>query len=220
MADLLRSFTVETYNAHDRGAPAPANLVHITERPSLAVLRGALPNHTWFYPARGSDAIGVDSIRYEEHGHQIIQGWESGRDHGKPGTTPDGYVLSWWGRDLVTGEKIALVGSHLVNNAFGPILRGERALRRMLWGQGWRAMRVEAKRLRRLGYRVIKLGDLNRRPRWWPRVLERSVGSGYDRIFVPASFEDLESWRGPKNGSDHAPLIVRLRRRLRRSRRG
>lgn len=207
-------FVVETFNAHDRGVPSPAHLIHVTERPSIFVLQGALPTHRWFYPSRSSDAIGYDSIRYEQHGTRLIHAWRSGRHHGKPGTTPEGYVLSWWGQDRVTGEKTALVGSHLVNNAFGPILRGERPLRLKLWHQGRRAMRREAQRLRRLGYTVIPLGDLNRRPRWWPKILDRSVGAGYDRIIVPPALEVLRTWRGKRQpGVDHLALLVELRRR-------
>lgn len=203
----MKPLTVETYNAGDVGVPSWAHFVHITERPSVFVLQGALPNHRWFYPTRGTDALGYDSIRLEQHGAQIEQAWESGRDHGKPGTTPDGFVLSWWGVDRATGRKVAFVGSHLVNNAFGPPIRGERRLRRMLWKQGWKAMRREAKRLRALGYVVFKLGDLNRRPRYWPNILERSIGVGYDRIIYPPAVLFAGARRGPSRGSDHKPLI-------------
>lgn len=203
-----RPLSVETYNAHDRGAPTFAHFVHVTERPSEFVLRGALSNHRWFYPDRGSDAMGYDSIRLERHGDKIEQAWKSGREHGKPGTTPRGFVLSWWGRDRISGELVAFVGGHLVNNAFGPPIRGERALRRRLWWQGWKAMRREAKRLQALGYTVFKLGDLNRRPRWWPNILTRSIGPGYDRIVYPTAVVELVgAHRGPANGSDHKPLI-------------
>lgn len=204
---MVKPLSVETYNAFDRGAPSFAHLVHITERPSVFVLQGALPNHHWFYPLRGTDAIGFDTIRLEEHGHRIEQAWKSGREHGKPGTTPRGYVLSWWGLDRAPGRKVAIVGAHLVNNAFGPPIRGERRLRRKLWRQGWRAMRREARRLRLLGYTVFKLGDLNRRPINWPNILERSIGVGYDRIIYPAAVLLVGASRGPSNGSDHKPLI-------------
>jgi hypothetical protein len=210
----VRPFTVETYNAHDRGSPASATFVHVSERPRLAVLKAALPGHEWMFPARGSDTMGYDTARLKVHDCKIEQAWESGADHGQPGTTPDGFVLSWWGefRDPVDpGERVAFVCAHLVNNAFGPNLRGERELRLRLWWQGWRAMTREARRLRGMGYVVFKLGDLNRRPRYWSRILERSIGVGYDRIVYPPAVVLLRSWRGAKSGSDHRPLIGEFR---------
>lgn len=207
----MKPLTVETYNAHDRGRPAPAHFLHITERPPIGVLQGSLPTHRWFYPRYGADAMGYDSIRLARDGDQVVNAWKSGREHGKPGTTPRGYVLSWWGTDRVTGHKVAFVGAHLVNNAFGPPVRGERALRLRLWRQGWQAMRRESIRLRAHGYAVFKLGDLNRRPLHWPKILDRSIGHGYDRIVYPPAVELLRSWRGERNGSDHTPLIGEFR---------
>lgn len=206
-ATRKRALSVETYNAHDRGRPSSAHFIHVTERPPIGVLQGALPTHRWFYPPVGSDCMGYDSIRLERAGDKVENAWKSGREHGKPGTTPRGYVLSWWGLDRVTAELVAFVGAHLVNNAFGPSTRGERRLRLMLWWQGWRAMRREAKRLQALGYTVFKLGDLNRRPRYWPRIRERSIGPGYDRIVYPRTVNLVGAHRGPSNGSDHKPLV-------------
>jgi endonuclease/exonuclease/phosphatase (EEP) superfamily protein YafD len=62
-----------------------------------------------------------------------------------------------------------------------------------------------------MGYVVFKLGDLNRRPRYWSRILERSIGVGYDRIVYPPAVVLLRSWRGAKSGSDHRPLIGEFR---------
>jgi hypothetical protein len=210
----VRAFTVATYNAFDRGAPPSADFVHVTERPSTFVIRGALPNHRQFYPDRSSDAMAW-SARFVEHGHSIHQAWESGRDHGRPGTTPDGYVLSWWG--VLDGtDKVAVVGAHLVNNAFGSIKRGERRLRLKLWWQGWRALLAERARLRALGYRTFLLGDFNRRTRDWPGQPPRRIGSGYDAQVYPRGVELLATFSGPANGSDHRPLIARYRIRSRR----
>ena len=44
-----------------------------------------------------------------------------------------------------TPLKIAVIDTHLINNAFGVSIRGERRLRRRLWRKAWR----EVKRLRR-----------------------------------------------------------------------
>ena len=204
------AFTVQTFNSHDTAAPERTTFVHLTERPPRPVLERDLGYYGIYYPPRGTDAFLWDRKRLTMEGAKIEQAWESGRAHGKPGTTPTGYVLSWWGV-LDAGEKVAFVGSHLVNNAFGPPIRGERPLRLMLWWQGWRAMTAEARRLRKLGYRVFKLGDFNRKPRYWPNILERSIGVGYDRIIWPAAVELLSAWRGNRNGSDHRPLIGRFR---------
>ena len=206
-----KPFTVQTYNAHDKGIPERTTFVHLTERPPVIHLDGLLKaGYEAFYPQRGTDAMLWETKRLTKHGTSIEQAWESGRDHGVPGTTPDGFVLSWWG-ELDGDEQVGFVGSHLVNNAFGPNLRGERALRLKLWWQGWRAMRAEAKRLRAMGYKVFKLGDLNRRPRYWPQVLERSIGVGYDRVIYPLSVKLMRSWRGDRAGSDHRPLIGQFR---------
>lgn len=202
-----KPFTVQTYNAHDKGIPERTTFIHLTERPPLVYLDGLLKaGYEAFYPQRGTDAMLWQRERLVCHGKKVEQEWESGRDHGVPGTTPDGFVLSWWG-ELDGEHLVAFVGSHLVNNAFGPILRGERRLRLKLWWQGWRAMRAEAKRLRAMGYIVFKLGDLNRRPRWWPQIVSRSIGPGYDRIIYPLAVRLIRSWRGDRAGSDHKPLI-------------
>jgi hypothetical protein len=205
----MTGLTVETYNAGDVGTPSPAHFIHITERPSHDVLERYAAARGWalYYPDEGTDALIWDTDRLDVDNVQITLAWKSGREHGQPGTTPRGYVLSWWGTDLLTGRKVAFVGAHLVNNAFGAPIRGERRLRRALWKQGWAAMGKEAQRLRRLGYVVFKLGDLNRRPRYWPGILARSIGAGYDRIVYPPAVDLRRAWRGPSNGSDHKPLV-------------
>lgn len=205
----MKPLTVETYNAFDRGVPAAAHFIHVTERPTHAVLEEFAAEHGYalFYPARGTDAMLWDPDRLDVENVKVIDAWKSGREHGRPGTTPHGFVLSWWGYDLVAQSKVAFVGSHLVNNAFGPPIRGERRLRRRLWRQGWRVMRKEARRLRRLGYLVFKLGDLNRRPVHWDGILDRSIGVGYDRIVYPPAVQLAGASRGPARGSDHKPLI-------------
>ena len=205
-----KPFRVGTYNAHDVGLP-PNNLAvcYVTERPTVNVLKQFCAQHglefkAWF---RGTDAFIWNPERFAEHGTNIIHAWRSGRFHGKPGTTPEGYVESLWGE--LDGEKVAFVGSHLVNNAFGENLRGERELRLKLWYQGWRAIRAEVWRLRKLGYKVVfKLGDFNRRPGFWKDILKRSIGVGYDRVIHPGALVDLlGQYRGEFNGSDHRPLI-------------
>lgn len=214
---MSRPFTVQTYNAHDRGIPERTTFIHITERPPREVLErfAAQYGYGLFYPKRGSDAMLWDESRLSPEGMICEQEWESGRDHGVPGTTPDGFVLSWWGRlddELDDGDEVAFVGSHLVNNAFGPILRGERWLRLRLWRQGWRAMKDKTRHFRRSGYRTFRLGDLNRRPRYWRQIVKRSIGIGYDRIIHPlATVKLLRSWRGDREGSDHRPLIGQYR---------
>jgi hypothetical protein len=206
----VKPFTVETFNAGDVAPPAPATLVYVTERPSRAILSEALPDHLWWIPPRGSDAYGWNPRALDRHGSAIQQAWESGRDHGHPGTTPDGFVESWWGEYVPDRRRIGFVGSHLVNNAWGPNKRGERELRRLLWWQGWNAMRREARRLRSAGYTVVRLGDFNRRSIHWPGITDRSIGQGYDRIVYPHTLELLEAWRGDPRGSDHKPLIGRF----------
>ena len=210
-----KPFTVQTYNAHDKGIPERTTFVHLTERPPVIHLDGLLKaGYEAFYPQRGTDAMLWETKRLTKHGTSIEQAWESGRDHGVPGTTPDGFVLSWWGRlddELGDGDEVAFVGSHLVNNAFGPNLRGERALRLRLWHQGWSAMRDKARHFRKAGYRTFRLGDLNRRPRYWLAIVSRSIGIGYDRVIHPLSVKLLRSWRGDREGSDHRPLIGQYR---------
>jgi hypothetical protein len=209
---MSKPFTVRTFNAGDV-APLDgvrrSTFTHLNERPprSLIDVGGG---YELFYPDRGADALVWDATRLDEHGRRIIHAWDSGADHGHPGTTPDGFVLSWWGM-LDDDDEVAFVCSHLVNNAFGPIKRGERALRLKLWWQGWAAMRAEKRRLTAAGYRVFKLGDFNRRPRWWPGIMRRSIGSGYDRIIWPPAAQLLGAWRGEPNGSDHLPLIGQFR---------
>jgi hypothetical protein len=213
---VSKPFTVQTYNAHDKGTPERTTFIHITERPPRPVLEAFAAQYGYglFYPKRGTDAMLWDESRLSPEGYVCEQEWESGRDHGVPGTTPDGFVLSWWGRlddELDDGDEVAFVGSHLVNNAFGPILRGERWLRLKLWWQGWNAIRVKARHFRKSGYRTFKLGDFNRRPAHWPQIVSRSIGIGYDRIIHPASAKLLKAWRGDREGSDHRPLIGQYR---------
>jgi endonuclease/exonuclease/phosphatase (EEP) superfamily protein YafD len=72
-------------------------------------------------------------------------------------------------------------------------------------------MRTKARHFRKSGYRTFRLGDLNRRPGYWPQIIKRSIGIGYDRIIHPLSVVLLRSWRGDREGSDHRPLIGQYR---------
>lgn len=201
-------FTVETYNAGDKGTPELADFIHVTERPPRAVLQAFADRHglDLWYPEQGSEAMLWNPKRMDVHGTRIELATKSGRSYGEPGTSPKRHTVSWWG--LLDGVKrVAFVGGHLINNRWGKNVRGERALRIKLWAQGWASIRREAKRLRKMGYATFRLGDFNRKLRDWVKMRGKSIGAGYDRIIHPSSAELVSSRRGDRAGSDHAPLI-------------
>lgn len=203
-----RPFTIATFNAFDRGRPPEATIVACQERPPLITLQHALPQYRHFYPDDGSDSISWDPARFRDVETTIRRISRSGRWHGQPNTSPARFMLTTSG--LLDGEKVAVINAHLVNNAFGPVKRGERALRLKLWTQGWTAILREKRRLRRLGYRVFVVGDFNRKARYWPSLV-RVIGNGYDQLRYPKSVTLMGAWRGERNGSDHHPIIARFR---------
>lgn len=202
-------FTIETYNAFDRGRPEPADIIAIQERPTQDSLRAALPHHRMLYPIRSHLALMWDPGVWLDVTARTVEVYKSGREHGRPGTTPRGYIIVAAG--TLAGRKVAVINAHLVNNAFGPVKRGERALRLRLWWQGWRAINAAALALRLRGFHVFRVGDLNRRALNWQGEGHRAIGKGYDRIRYPRGVELLEAWRGKRAGSDHAPLLARFR---------
>jgi endonuclease/exonuclease/phosphatase (EEP) superfamily protein YafD len=204
-----RPFTLATFNAHDQGIPPKADVVAIQERPSFATIRRTLPTHRVFYPDRSAQAIAYDPDRIRGAEHSIRRIYRGGRFHGHPNTTPNGYLTTLTGA-LDGGQRVAVINVHLVNNAFGPVKRGERALRLRLWWRGWNAVRQEARRLRQAGYLVWVVGDLNRRARWWRR-LTRTLGKGYDQMRYPDGVDLMEASRPVARGSDHRPILARFR---------
>lgn len=208
-ADTRRPFTVVTHNTFDRAAPPAGTVVAVQERPPLDVLRRGLPDHDHVYPERGHLAVSWDPQRLTDVASWTTRIYRSGAWHGQPGTTPTGYM------QVLTGEldgrtRVAVINVHLVNNAFGPVKRGERELRRKLWWQGWGAVKRQRRLLRRRGFRVFVVGDLNRKARFW-RSLRRVLGAGYDQLRYPSAVELLGAHRPDPQGSDHRPIVARFR---------
>lgn len=202
----MTSFTVQTFNGHDTAQPvAAATFVGLQER---GPYWSHHPTLRMWYPAGLQEAIGWNPLRFVVEAKGRVRLHDDGRSYGHPNTTPVRYAL--WARGLLDGRKVAFINTHLINNAWGKAIRGERALRRKLWRKGWQIVQRLARRLRRLGYAVFILGDLNRVLRFWEK-LRNVIGRGFDRIVYPTSVEVLDTWTGDPNGSDHAPLFGRFR---------
>lgn len=199
-----QSFTVETFNGHDNEPPTqPATFVGLQEHgPEWHGV------HMW-YPPGLQEAIGWDGRRFtiEGQGKRFLH--HDGVFYGHPDTTPERWAL--WIKGTLDGtHKIAIINTHLINNAWGDSIRGERRLRRRLWRKGWREVKALRRRLKAEGYAVFIIGDLNRVLRFWETLL-RVVGAGFDRIFYPPAVDQLEAWYGDANGSDHRPLFATFR---------
>lgn len=204
------SFTVETFNGHDNTPPAAmATFVGLQERAPNAALRVNLTGLRLFAPTP-QEAIAWQPRRFEVHEADHVRLHGDGRSYGHPNTTPVRYAL--WVAGVLDGQwPVAIINTHLVNNAYGPAIRGERRLRRRLWRKGWRIVKRLRRRLEDEGYVVLIVGDLNRTVRWWEHLTD-VVGRGFDRIIYRGRLVDvLETWEGKANGSDHRPLFARLR---------
>lgn len=192
----------------------------------------------------GAEASDGDIIGYTEASGQIPKGhaawrprknrrlafsWRPAvfqvRDHG--------YRHAYWGIPLftpntgaawITGRvgdhQIAVVVTHLINNAFGPNLRGRRRLRRRLWAKGLSVALQLVHELQDQGYLVFLVGDFNRHERGFVPGLVDSAGTHgmtpYDRVFYPrastgrmARFQWVK--RGRLLGSDHMPYTTAFR---------
>lgn len=203
-------FTLETFNGHDQAAPARgATFVGLQERAPLERLEAVFADLglTLWAPAGLQEAMAWDSDRFtlEGKGREFLHG--DGRSYGHPLTTPERWAL--WIAGRLDGHKVAVIDTHLINNAYGAPIRGERRLRRRLWRKGWRVVKRLRRRLEALGYAVFVVGDLNRTARYW--TPPRTYGRGFDRIMWPRQVEPLEAWPGNANGSDHRPLFASFR---------
>lgn len=198
------AFTVETFNGHDTALPKrAATFVALQERgPEWHAL------HTW-YPAGLQEAMGWNGLRFKimEQGRRFLH--HDGKHYGHPNTTPERWAL--WIAGALDDQLLAVIDPHLINNAWGDPIRGERRLRRRLWRKGWGIVKQLRRELERHGYVVFIAGDLNRTLRWWHKLGEHVISHGFDHIFYPDQVELLESWTGDPNGSDHAPLFGRFR---------
>lgn len=198
----MTAWTCATYNAGDVGTPPTAHVVAIQERPPARDIAKALPLHDVLYPGPSALAFAYDGKRVE------VLGWKLRKIHGgRAKVTPARFVLEV--RCKVDGQRVAFLNSHLVNNSFGPVVRGERAYRLDLWMRGWAV--ITARRVALAGrYKVFALGDFNRKAPYW-RDAKRVVGEGYDRIFYPRGVQLVESWHGERAGSDHRPLVAKFK---------
>lgn len=207
-----KPFTVCTFNGHDNASPPRgATFLGLQERDRLkdleALERDGL---TLWAPPGLQEAIAWDPQRFtlEAKGREFLHG--DGRSYGHPLTTPSRWAL-WIAGTLDGVHRTAVICTHLINNAWGAAIRGERRLRRRLWRKGWSIVLRLRKRLERKGYAVFLVGDLNRADRYWHGHTTRILGRGFDRILWPEAVEDLEAWTGDANGSDHLPLFGRFR---------
>lgn len=197
------TWSLSTFNAGDKGIPPIATIVAIQERPSSAILERTLTFHDIAYPKHSALAIAWDRDLVTNVKVSLT------RIHGGTAkVTPSRYLLTLRGR--VRGRKVAVINSHLVNNAFGVSLRGERPLRARLWAKGWRMVQRRRLALTVRGYKVFVAGDFNRKDPFWPDA-PQGCGKGYDRIFYPAGVECVHEWHGDRNGSDHRPLSAQFR---------
>lgn len=199
-------FTVQTFNGHDNTTPVRgATFVGLQERGKA--FHG--PEIQMWYPFGLQEAMGWDPERFkvDSKGREYLHG--SGRSYGKPDTTPPRFAL-WVAGTLDGIHKVAVINTHLINNAWGKAIRGERRLRRKLWRKAWKIVKALRKRLEALGYAVFIIGDLNRALRFW-ETPQHVLGAGFDRIFYPRDVEQLECWYGDANGSDHRPLFGSFR---------
>lgn len=200
------TFTVETFNGHDNVKPVKAaTFLGLQERGAT----WTSPHMHMWYPAGLQEALGWNPLRFkvESHGREFLHG--DGKSYGHPNTSPSRWAL--WAAGLLDGRKVAVIDTHLVNNAWGDPIRGERRLRRKLWRLGWRKVKQLRARLEREGYAVFIFGDLNRTLRFWHKLRENVLSSTFDHILYPDEVELLESWTGDPNGSDHKPLFGRFR---------
>lgn len=200
------SFTVQTFNGHDKAvALRSSTLLGLQER---AMGKTYTSMHL-FAPDGMQEAIGWTPLRFhvEDRGLELLH--RSGRFFGQPNTTPPRHAL--WVVGLLDGHPVGLINTHLINNAWGAPIRGERKLRRRLWWSGWSKVRKLERELTRQGYPPFITGDLNRAHRYWPREPARMIGTGFDRIIYPPTVELLEAWSGDPNGSDHKPVLARFR---------
>lgn len=202
-----KTFTVETFNGHDNTTPVrAATFVGLQERGKA--FHG--PEVQMWYPHGLQEAIGWDPVRFklEAKGREYLHG--NGVSYGHPDTTPPRWAL-WITGTLDGCHRVAVINTHLINNAFGPSIRGERRLRRKLWRRGWRKVKALRDRLEAKGYAVFVIGDLNRQLAWW-QTPQHVLGAGFDRIFWPhRQVDQLEAWYGDANGSDHRPLFGSFR---------
>lgn len=202
-----RTFTVETFNGHDNTTPVRgATFVGLQERGKA--FHG--PEVRMWAPHGLQEAMGWDPSRFrlEDKGREQLH--EDGRWYGHPHTTPTRWAL--WVAGVLDGRhKVAVIDTHLINNAWGAPIRGERRLRRRLWRKGWRTVKQLRRRLEGRGYAVFIIGDLNRALRWWDKLGESVLGVGFDHIFYPRQVDLVGSWLGDANGSDHRPLFGSFR---------
>lgn len=199
-------FTVQTFNGHDEVRPVrAATFVGLQERGPVMTGAGLA---TW-YPAGLQEALAWDQGRFRVEDKGKVQLHGSGRSMDSPNTTPPRWAL--WVAGVLDGEhRVAVINTHLVNNAWGPVIRGERVLRRKLWWTGWVKVLILRRTLRRKGYEPFLLGDFNRTERNW-HSKRNVLGRGFDRLFYPAAVALLRSWTGDPNGSDHRPLFGEFR---------
>lgn len=138
--------------------------------------------------------------------------------YGIPAFTPNTGVAYTAGR--VGDHPVAVVVTHLINNAFGPNLRGRRRLRRRLWTKGLNVALELVHELQDDGYMVFLVGDFNRHDRGFVPGMVDSAGTHgmtpYDRVFYPRASTGRMArfaWvkRGSLLGSDHMPYTVAFR---------
>lgn len=200
-------FTLETFNGHDRATPARgATFLGLQERAPV----WSHPTMALWYPDRLQEAMGWNPRRFKLEGKGRVFLHPDGRHYGHPHTTPRRWAL--WVKGILDGRHpVAVINTHLINNAWGPSIRGERQLRRKLWRRGWRTVKRLRHQLEAEGYAVFILGDLNRALRWWEKFGENVLGLGFDHIVYPDDVILVEAWLGDAHGSDHRPLFGSFR---------
>lgn len=203
--------TVGTRNQQGRGSAeaSDGDIVGYTES------SGQIPtNHAAWRPRKNrrlSFSWRPAVLKVEEHGYRHAY-------YGIPLFTPN--TGAAWIAGRIDDHQVAVVVTHLMNNAFGPDLRGRRRLRRRLWTKGLNVALEVVHELRDKGYLVFLVGDFNRHQRGFvPGMVDAAGTQGmtpYDRVFYPRASTGRmarQRWvkRGRRLGSDHMPYTVAFR---------
>lgn len=205
--DRLR-LDVATFNAGDDGNPPNADLVAIQEAPEDVRDHYGPRWRVWQPPRNRSLAIASRKSKFHRDERGILKAHD-----GRAGVTPGRHVM-WETYDTDAGP-LALVNTHVINNAWGINIRGERGFRLKCWWRTVRLTRRVVRRLRREDHLVFVAGDFNRVGRWAIGGLkDASPRERYDRIFYTRRHKRtgrkvklLRAELGKRRGSDHAPIV-------------
>lgn len=196
----MSALRFRTHNQADIAVERPGyDIACLTERSAY------VPNHVERHTSKLLKGLAID---YDPDVFEVHKRRFAVAHPGIPKRSPRRGTLWVKGVWLSTGTKVAVVCSHRINNASGPVKRSHRALAERLWKRHEALDARISRRLIKRGYVVLFGGDINNHTALLtPLTRAAKTFRHYDAIgYSGARLLSCETSSG--GGSDHAAFTA------------